>query len=171
MRLAARSTVIAGALVIAAMTASAATARFFDPDPHQWFYVNPSTGQATAVPTPQSQTTNPRPEVHRNLDQPAVRTGPVAPATLHQARGSQVASISRAKEQALANHVPPTGRSRQAYANTAHPIATAPPTLKPTSNGFDWGDAAIGAGITAAIALVLTAGSLAVRQRSQPRHP
>ena len=175
MRLAARSTVIAGALVIAAITASEATARLFDPDPHQWFYVNPSTGYATPVPTPQTRTTAPRPEVHANPDQQATQTGRVSPAPPNQARGSRVAAINRAKEQALANHVPPTGRYHKAdlntHATTVHPIATAAPTLKSTSNGFDWGDAAIGAGITAAIALVLTAGSLAVRGRSQPRHP
>ncbi len=46
MRLAARSTVIAGALVIAAITASAATAQF-NLGPRQRLYVNPSTGYPT----------------------------------------------------------------------------------------------------------------------------
>jgi hypothetical protein len=47
---------------------------------------------------------------------------------------------------------------------------TASPELAPTG-GFDYGDAAIGAGITATIAVLITGGSLAARQRSQPRHP
>ena len=50
-------------------------------------------------------------------------------------------------------------------------VAAPAVTLKAPSNGFDWGDAAIGAGIAAAVALLITAGTLAVRQRSQPRHP
>jgi hypothetical protein len=43
--------------------------------------------------------------------------------------------------------------------------------LKAPSDGFGWGDAAIGAGIAAAIALLITAGAQVVRQRKQLRHP
>ena len=62
---------------------------------------------------PQTQTTAPRPEVHLNPDQQATQTGPVAPATVHHTRGSQVAAMNRATEQALANHVPPTLQLRR----------------------------------------------------------
>jgi hypothetical protein len=37
------------------------------------------------------------------------------------------------------------------------------------SDGFDWGDAAIGAAAAAAIALLIAATGLAMRQRNQPR--
>ena len=57
-----------------------------------------------------------------------------------------------------------------ARATTDRPIAAAQ-TLKAPSSDFDWGDAAIGAGIAAAIALLITAGAQVVRQRSQLRHP
>ena len=40
-----------------------------------------------------------------------------------------------------------------------------------SGSGFDWSDAAIGAAIAAAIVLLITASTLAVRQRRQPRHP
>jgi uncharacterized protein (TIGR03382 family) len=42
--------------------------------------------------------------------------------------------------------------------------------VKPTSSGFDYGDAAIGAAITAALALLITAGALVMRRRGQPQH-
>jgi hypothetical protein len=162
------------ALAIGAFAAPAASAQLFDPNPPNGFSVNPSTRYATPVPTPQTHTTAPRPEVHANPDEQATLPGPVPPPILHQARGSRLAAIDRAKEQALANHVPPTGRYSSAdlngYAAAAHPSAAASPAPKSPNNGFDWGDAAIGAGITAAIALALTAGSLAVRQRRQPRY-
>ena len=122
MRLAVRSTVIASALAIATIAAPAASARF-DLGPQQRPYdVNPSAGYAIPVAPPQAQTTGPRPEVHPNPDQQATPsgsggrrscTGSPAPA--------QLAAIERAKEQALANHVPPNGRYSNADVNASGP--------------------------------------------------
>ena len=171
MRLAVRSTVIASALAIATIAAPAASARF-DLGPQQRLHdVNPSVAYAVPVSPPQAQTTGTRPEVHPNPDQQATQSGSGVPQIPHRVRASQLAATERAKEQALANHVPPNGRYSNAEVNTtAHPIAALAPTLKAPDNGFDWGDAAIGAGIIATLALLITAGSFAVRQRSQPRH-
>jgi hypothetical protein len=109
--------------------------------------------------------------VHPNPDQQATPSASSVLPILHRVRASQLAASERAKEQALANHVPPNGRYSNADVNTkAHPIAAPAPTLKAPDNGFDWGDLAIGAGIIATIALLITAGSFAVRQRSQPGH-
>ena len=167
MRLAVRSTVVASALAIAAIAAPAASARF-DLGPHQRLYdVNASAGYAVPVAPPQAQPTGPSPEVHPNPDQQATQSAPGVPPT-----PAQLAAIERLKGQALANHVPPNGRQSKADVNTtANPVAAPAPTLKAPDNGFDWGDAAIGAGIIATLALLITAGSVAVRQRSQPRHP
>jgi hypothetical protein len=172
MRLAVRSTVVASALAIAAIAAPAASARF-DLGPQQRAYdVNPSTGYAIPVAPPQAQPTGHRPEVHPNPDQQAGQIGPGARPISHPPTPAQLAAIERLKEQALANHVPPNGRQTNADVNTrAHPVAAPAPTLKAPDNGFDWGDAAIGAGIIATLALLITAGGIAVRQRSQPGHP
>jgi hypothetical protein len=109
--------------------------------------------------------------VHPNPDQQATPSGPSVAPILHRARASQIAATERAKEQALAYHVPPNGRYSNADVNAAgHPIAAPAATLKALDSGFDWGDAAIGAGIILTLALLITAGGFTVRQRSQPRH-
>jgi hypothetical protein len=171
MRLAVRSTVVASALAIAAIAAPAASARF-DLGPQQRVYdVSPSTGYAVPVAPPQAQTEGPSPEVHPNPDQQATQSGGKPPIS-HLSRPQQIAAIERLKELALLNHVPPNGRDSKADVNTtAHPVAAPAPTLKAPDDGFDWGDAAIGAGITLTLALLITAGGFALRQRSQPRHP
>jgi hypothetical protein len=38
------------------------------------------------------------------------------------------------------------------------------------SNGFDYGDAAVGAGVMAGLTLLGTAGALTIRRRTQLRH-
>ena len=172
MRLAVRSTVVASALAIAAIAAPAAAARF-DLGPQQGLHgVNPSTAYAVPVAPPQAQPAGPSPEVHPNPDQQATQSGPGVPPSPHPPTPVQLAAIERLKEQALVNHVPPSGRPSNADVNTrAHPVVAPAPTLKAPDNGFDWGDAAIGAGIIATLALLITAGGIAVRQRSQPGHP
>jgi hypothetical protein len=72
----------------------------------------------------------------------------------------------RARAQALANHVPPNGRISTAAARDSAGVRLV--TVTP-SDGFDWGDAAIGAAAAAAIALLIAATGLAMRQRNQPR--
>jgi hypothetical protein len=172
MRLAARSTLIVGALLIAAITATAATAQF-SLGPRQRLYVNPSTGYPTPALS-QTQTTRPRPEVHPGPHQQIKQGGLVSPPISGRARRSQVAAAEGLTELALANHVPPSGRRSNANLNanaaTDRPVAAAR-TLTAPSSDFDWSDAAIGAGIAAAIALLITAGAQVVRQRNQLRHP
>jgi hypothetical protein len=61
----------------------------------------------------------------------------------------------------------------KAIANTgaADSAASAPPAITAPSHNFDYGAAALGAGITAAIAALIAAGTLGVRQRSRTGHP
>jgi hypothetical protein len=161
MRLAARSSrIIAGALSIAAIAAPAASARI---------NLEPTTAQSRA--------TTPSQVVRPNPDQQTTQTSPVTPPILRTARASELAAINRAnaQEQAALSYRPPatarySSADTKAYARTIHPVAASAPTLKAPGGGFDYGDAAIGAGITAAIALLLTAGTLTVRRRSQPQH-
>ena len=58
-----------------------------------------------------------------------------------------------------------------ANASAAQSAAVALPASAAPSDEFDYGAAALGAGITAAIALLIAAGTLGLRQRSRPRHP
>jgi hypothetical protein len=161
--------IIALALAVSAIAAPAASARF-DQEPHQQLPVTPPTVSSPAQP----QTSGSRPEVQPNPDQQTPQTAPVAP-ILRRVPASALAAVNSAKEHALVYHVPQSARYStadvNAYTPSAHPVAAAAPSLKAPSNGFDWGDAAIGAGITAAIALLMTGGGLAVRQRSAPRVP
>ena len=55
--------------------------------------------------------------------------------------------------------------SAAGFATGARPAITGP------SDEFDYGAAALGAGITAAIALLIAAGTLGLRRRTRPRHP
>jgi len=162
MRLAARSTAIASALAITAIGAPAASARF-DPAP---------------IGTAQSQTTTSAPVVRSNPDQQTAQSGPAAPPILRPARGSEQAALNRAQAaeaRASSSGLPPTARyssaDLNAYASTVHPVAATTPTVKAPSDGFHYDDAGIGAGITAAMLLLIAAGTVAVRERSQPRHP
>ena len=58
-----------------------------------------------------------------------------------------------------------------AYASAAPRVAGSTPISNAPSNGFDYGSAAVGAGLTGAIVLLMTAGTLTIRRRSQLRHP
>ncbi len=53
----------------------------------------------------------------------------------------------------------------QQSASTASTASTVP------SNGFDYADAAIGAGVAGGVALLITGGTLGARRRSQLRQP
>ena len=58
------------------------------------------------------------------------------------------------------------------YSHTdSNPVPVAAPTSGAPSNGFDYGDAAVGTGVIAGLALLGTAGTLAIRRRGQLRHP
>jgi len=51
------------------------------------------------------------------------------------------------------------------------PAPVQAPASSTPNNGFDYGDAAIGAGIAGGVALLITGGTLGVRRRGQLRHP
>jgi hypothetical protein len=102
------------------------------------------------------------------------QAGLVAPPILQRGQVSELEAANRAKEQALVHRMQSKARysdaELNAYVTTAHPSAVAPPTLTAPGTSFDWGDAAIGAGIAIAVALLIAGSTLAVRQRRQPRH-
>ncbi len=93
------------------------------------------------------------------------------PSGAHQStvRSSELAAYNAVRQQALANHVPPNGRYSTAGVGTY--AAVTPPTASTPGNGFEWGDAAIGAAAATVITLMIGAATLAARQRSQPRLP
>jgi hypothetical protein len=161
MRLATRSTVTAAALTAVAIASPVASAR---PAPS-----GPGTALAvTAIGAPAASARPPGPLPQSPVQQ--AHAVPVAPSDSRWVPPSQLAAIERARAQALANHVPPSGRYTGADTNAQATVSHSNPATT-SGSGFDGSDAAIGAGIAAAIVLLITAGTLAVRQRRQPRHP
>jgi hypothetical protein len=161
MRLAARSRIIVSALAITAIAAPPASAQ---PGPEA---NSPAHKQTTTA----SQVVRPNPH------QQNAQTGGGAPPILRPARASELPAINRAQAQkahALAYNLPRTARysdtEMNAYASAA-PVAGSTPISNAPSNGFDYGSAAVGAGLTGAIVLLITAGTLTIRRRSQLRHP
>ncbi|MBV9424792.1 MAG: hypothetical protein JOZ98_17910 [Solirubrobacterales bacterium] len=150
------------ALAIAAIPPSTAAARP---------YLDPGSNLQHQATTP-AAIAQPHPDRH---------TAPAElglPPVLRPARASEQQAITRAETQevnALADTPPQGARysnaEQNAYAPATAPVATTPPAAGGSSNAFDYGDAAIGAGITAAIALLITGASLARRQRRELRHP
>ena len=160
MRLAARSTMIVGVLSIAAILAPAASARF-DLEP------------ATST---QGQPTTSSPVVRPNAYQRTSQSTPVGPPILRVARGSEAAAINHAEaqERAALSYSPPAGAryssaGTDAYAAVGHPVAASAPTVKAPGAGFDYGAAAVGAGLAVAIIALITAGGLVLRRRRQPQ--
>jgi hypothetical protein len=160
MRLTARTRIIVGALSIAAIAAPAASAR-----------VGPD-----VRPNPDQQSTQAGRDVRPNPDQQSTQAGPVGPPILRVARASEFAAINRAEvqQEAARSYSPPAGAryssaDTDAYAAFAHPVAASAPTVKAPGAGFDYGAAAVGAGLAVAIIVLITAGGLAVRRRRQPQ--
>jgi hypothetical protein len=56
-------------------------------------------------------------------------------------------------------------------ASDSNPPPDATPTSGTTSDGFDYGDAAVGAGIAGGLVLLTVPGGLTVRRRTQLQHP
>ncbi|MBV9798296.1 MAG: hypothetical protein JO039_09645 [Solirubrobacterales bacterium] len=135
------------ALAIAAIPPSTAAARP---------YLDPGSNLQHQATTP-AAIAQPHPDRH---------TAPAElglPPVLRPARASEQQAITRAETQevnALADTPPQGARysnaEQNAYAPATAPVATTPPAAGGSSNAFDYGDAAIGAGITAAIALLIT---------------
>ena len=100
--------------------------------------------------------------------------------------------FERAKEQALANHVPPYGRYSSADSNayatpttpsggysmatfngygSGHPVSVQGPKSPSANpdNAFDWGDAAIGAAAGLTLTLLVGGGAMLLSRRRSPR--
>ena len=120
-----------------------------------------------------SSTTGVRP----NPDRQSTQGGPVGPPILRVARASERAAIGRveAQREAARSYSPPVGAryssaDTDAYAAFARPVAANAPTVKAPGDGFDYGAAAVGAGVAVAIVALITAGGLVVRRRRQPQY-
>ncbi len=122
---------------------------------------------AASVPVspPALTSSNASTQVRPNPDQQIARDGARIPPILQRVHGSELAAMNLAKQQTLANHVPPSGRYSTAEFNS--PATVKPAMVSAPSAGFHWGDAAIGAAAAAAIALLGIGGAVAVRQRRQ----
>jgi hypothetical protein len=163
MRLAARSTVIAGALATAAIASPLASARFnLEP--------TPTTGQT------QTQTTATATVVRPNPDQQVTQVSHVGPPTLQSARASQLPAVHRAETAAShASAYQPAQSARYTTAGlngyVSSPTSGGPAVVHVTthSNPFDWGDAAIGAAGGLVISLMIIGGVVVVTQRRQPK--
>jgi hypothetical protein len=160
MRLAARIRIIASALAITAIAAPAASAQ---PLPEA---NSPARNQTTTA----SQVVRPNPH------QQNAQTGGGSPPILRPVRASELPAIKRAQAQEaqrLAYRLPPTDRysdtEMNAYASAAPHVPGSTPLSNAPSTGFDYGAAAVGAGLTGAIVLLITAGTLTIRRRSQLR--
>lgn len=160
MRLAARSTVIAGALAAAAIASSVATARPIIDAPT-------TTGQA--------QNTATAPAVLPNPDQQLTHLGQVGPPTLPSATASQLREVHRGE--AAASHAyayKPSASARYSTAGlngyVSRPVSSAPAVVHVTTHSkpFDWGAAAIGAAAGLVISLLILGAGVGVTRRRQP---
>jgi hypothetical protein len=157
MRLAARSTIIAGALATAAIASPVASARFnLEPA---------STGLA------QTETTAAAPAVRPNPDQQVTQVTKVGPPALQTATASQLPEVHR--QQAAASQAAAYRPDQSAHYSTAglNGYVRTPAVVHVTthSNPFDWGDAAIGAAGGLVISLLIVGGAVVVTQRRQPK--
>ena len=129
---------------------------------------------AIAAPAASAMQSEQGPVLSRVVGQQNTQTGGGAPPILRPARASELPAINRAQAQeaqGLAYNLPRTATygNTEMNAYASHPVAGSAPFSNTPSNGFDYGAAAVGAGLTGAIVLLITAGTL--RRRSQLRHP
>ncbi|HXO08203.1 MAG TPA: hypothetical protein VN880_09225 [Solirubrobacteraceae bacterium] len=115
--------------------------------------------------------------VRPNPDQQGAQSGSVGPPILPVARAAELGAIHRAEAQREAARfysLPQDARyssaAFNAYATLARPVAASSPTVKASGDGFDYGAAAVGAGLALTIIVVVTAGGLAVRRRRRPQY-
>ena len=110
----------------------------------------------------------------RPLEGPLHQTAPTGPAVspiLPPAQPSGLRAAEAQQVRALSSSVPPAARSSNAELNAhskAAPTAAVPAAkIGAPSDGFYWGDAAIGGGIAVLIVLLVAGGTLIVRRRIQ----
>ncbi|MGZ4287596.1 MAG: hypothetical protein ACXVHB_25325 [Solirubrobacteraceae bacterium] len=166
MRLAARSTVAAICLAIVALAPTAAARPAFDPPSVS---VNPSTGY-TLQDKSVTQTT----VVRSNPDQQVARHGVPIPPILGKTQAAEQAAIDRLKAQHYTDKLPVNAAYSAAALNgygSPHPVrvqAPKTPSANP-DNGFDWGDAAIGAAAGLTLTLLVGGGAMVLSRRRSPR--
>ncbi len=170
MRLAARSTVVAICLAIVALAPVAASARpAFDPPR---LAINPSIGYVT----PQDKSVSQSPEVRPNPDQQAVvvHAAVPIPPILGKSQAAEQAAIDKLRAQHYTDKLPVNGAYSVAALNgqgSSHPVSVQAPKTPSANpdNGFDWGDAAIGAAAGLALTLLAVGGALVFSRRRSPQ--
>jgi hypothetical protein len=170
MRLAVRSTVVAVCLAIVALAPAAASARWAF-DPPRVATNSSSTGDVTT----QGQTAGPSPVVRANPDQ-QVAHHPVVPIPpiLGKTQAAEQAAIDRLKAQHYTDKLSGNAVYSPAALNgygSARPVSVHAPTSPSANpdNGFDWGDAAIGAAGGLTLTLLVGGGGLVLSRRRSPR--
>ncbi len=168
MRLAVRSTVVAICLAIVALAPTVASARPVEPIPT--VHVDPSTGFAT----PQGQSTSQSPAVHPNPDQQVIGAHhAVRPADSQARDGVAVGGRPSSRKRTRYNDSRPTGGYSTATFNgygSGHPVSVQAPKSPSANpdNGFDWGDAAIGAAAGLTLTLLVVGGAMLLSRRRSP---
>jgi hypothetical protein len=109
-----------------------------------------------------------RTAVRPNPDEQTQQALGALPPILRRAQASELAVLDRSQAReadALSYSVPATARystaELNAYAKGVHPVAVSAPKVGTPSDGFDWGDAGIGAGATLIVLGIGFAGTRA----------
>ena len=165
MRLAVRSTVVAICLAIVALAPVAASARpAFDPP--RVSINSSSTGEPAGHP----------PAVRANPDQQVLRHQAAVPIPpiLGKTRAAEQAGIKRLKALHYTGKLPVNPAYLGAMYRGYGPrgpvtVHTQSPSTRPDNNGFDWGDAAIGAAAGLVLTLFVAGGAVAVSRRRSVR--
>ena len=166
MRLAVRSTVAAICLAIAALAPTAAARPAFDPPSVS---VNPSTGY-----TLQDKSVSQATVVRSNPDQQVARHGVPIPPILGKTQAAEQAAIDRLKAQHYTDKLPVNAAYSAATFNgygSPHPVGVQAPKTPSANpdNGFDWGDAAIGAAAGLTLTLLVVGGAMLLSRRRSPQ--
>jgi hypothetical protein len=164
MRLAVRSTVLAICLAIVALAPVAASAR---PalDPARVPINSTSTGEPEGHP----------PAIRANPDQQLVRQQAAVPIPpiLGKTKAQEQTSIKRLKALHYTGKLPVNpaylGAMYRGYGPRGPATAnTKSPSTRPDNNGFDWGDAAIGAAAGLVLTLLVVGSGIALSHRRSP---
>jgi hypothetical protein len=105
----------------------------------------------------------------RVLEGPVHQTGHAVLAVPHRVSPSEFGALEAQAALAHSYKASPTVHSADlnAHPKVAPTAAVPEPRLAAQSDSFQWGDAAIGAGVAVAIVSLVTAGTLVVRRRTQ----
>jgi hypothetical protein len=166
MRLATRSTVVATCLAIVALAPTAAARPAFDPPSVR---VNPSTGY-----TIQDKSVSQTAVVRSKPDQQVARHGVPIPPILGKTQAAEQAAIDRLKAQHYTDKLPVHAAYSAAALNgygSGHPVSVQAPKSPSANpdNGFDWGDAAIGAAAGLGLTLLVGGGAMVLSRRRSPQ--